>query len=140
MSYRIGIDVGGTFTDLIAIDSSGSVNAVKTPSTPDQPSRSIADGLALLTGALALDLPELLADTELIVHGSTAALNALIELKGARTALLCTAGFRDSLEIRLGAKERRYDWAYAPPPPLVPRSLRLPVRERTSRCERIARR
>ena len=105
MSYRIGIDVGGTFTDLIAIDSSGNVNAVKTPSTPDQPSRSIADGLALLTGARALDLSELLADTELIVHGSTAALNALIELKGARTALLCTAGFRDSLEIRLGAKE-----------------------------------
>ncbi|HJP34728.1 MAG TPA: hydantoinase/oxoprolinase family protein [Gammaproteobacteria bacterium] len=133
MSYRIGIDVGGTFTDLIAIDSSGNVNAVKTPSTPDQPSRSIADGLALLTGARALDLSELLADTELIVHGSTAALNALIELKGARTALLCTAGFRDSLEIRLGAKERRYDWGYAPPAPLVPRSLRLPVRERVSK-------
>ena len=137
MSLRLGIDVGGTFTDLIAIDAEDRVNIAKTLSTPADPSTSIAEGLGDLAGTVGCGVPQLLEQTELIVHGSTAALNALLEHKGARTGLLCTAGFRDSLEIRLGAKERRYDWQYAPPPTLVPRTLRLPVRERVTKEGRI---
>ncbi len=137
MSLRLGIDVGGTFTDLIAIDADGRVNIAKTLSTPADPSTSIAEGLDDLAAKIGCAVPSLLEQTDLIVHGSTAALNALLEHKGARTGLLCTAGFRDSLEIRLGAKERRYDWQYAPPAPLVPRTLRRPVRERVTKEGRI---
>ena len=137
MSIRLGIDVGGTFTDLIAIDADGRVTIAKTLSTPADPSTSIAEGLNDLAAQRGCAVPSLLGQTEFIVHGSTAALNALLEHKGARTGLLCTQGFRDSLEIRLGAKERRYDWQYAPPPTLVPRTLRQPVRERITKEGRI---
>ena len=133
MTIRLGIDVGGTFTDLIAIDADGRVNIAKTLSTPTDPSKSIAEGLDDLAATIGCGVSRLLEQTELIVHGSTVALNALLERKGARTGLLCTEGFRDSLEIRLGAKERRYDWQYSPPPILVPRTLRQPVRERVTK-------
>ncbi len=133
MTIRLGIDVGGTFTDLIAIDADGRINIAKTLSTPTDPSKSIAEGLDALAATIDCDVSRLLEQTELVVHGSTVALNALLEHKGARTGLLCTEGFRDSLEIRLGAKERRYDWQYSPPPTLVPRTLRQPVRERVTK-------
>src|SRR3990172_4992274 len=133
MGYRLGIDIGGTFTDFVLIDSQGRLTQAKVISTPDEPAIAIRNGLERLASRLATSLPSLLAETDFIVHGSTAALNALIEGKGAKTGLLCTEGFRDSLEIRLAWKERRYDWKYPPPPVLVPRYLRLPVRERITR-------
>lgn len=133
MGYRLGIDIGGTFTDFVLIDSQGWLTQAKVISTPDEPAIAIRNGLERLASRLAISLPGLLAATDFIVHGSTAALNALIEGKGARTGLLCTEGFRDSIEIRLAWKERRYDWKYPPPPGLVPRYLRLPVRERITK-------
>ena len=133
MGYRLGIDIGGTFTDFVLIDSQGRLTQAKVISTPDEPAIAIRNGLERLVSRLAISLPGLLAETDFIVHGSTAALNALLEGKGARTGLLCTEGFRDSIEIRLAWKERRYDWKYPPPPVLVPRYLRLPVRERITR-------
>ena len=133
MGYRLGIDIGGTFTDFVLIDSQGRLTQAKVISTPDEPAIAIRNGLERLASRLATSLPSLLAETDFIVHGSTAALNALIEGKGAKTGLLCTEGFRDSIEIRLAWKERRYDWKYPPPPVLVPRYLRLPVRERITR-------
>ena len=133
MGYRLGIDIGGTFTDFVLIDSQGRLTQAKVISTPDDPATAIRNGLERLASRLATSLPGLLAETDFVVHGSTAALNALIEGKGAKTGLLCTEGFRDSIEIRLAWKERRYDWKYPPPPVLVPRYLRLPVRERITR-------
>ena len=128
--YRIGIDIGGTFTDFAAVDDEGRVVIAKCASTPADPSDGLLDGLALLADVLGLDRPTLLARTERIVHGTTVATNALLERKGAHVGLLTTAGHRDVIEMREGLKDDRYNVRMAPPIPLVPRARRLGVRER----------
>jgi N-methylhydantoinase A len=130
IGYRIGVDVGGTFTDLVAVDDAGRVTIAKAPSTPRDPALGVLDGLARLARELRLDRARLLADTERIVHGTTAATNALLERKGARVGLLTTEGHRDVIEMREGLKDDRYNLRMPPPVPLVPRALRLGVRER----------
>src|SRR5579883_2423386 len=128
--YRIGIDVGGTFTDLAAVDERGQLTSAKAASTPPDPSLGVMEGLARLAAALGLEPGRLLAQTERIVHGTTVATNALLERKGARVGLLTTEGHRDVIEMREGLKEDRYNLRLPPPEPLVPRDLRLGVRER----------
>ena len=128
--FRVGIDVGGTFTDLVAVDDSGRVALAKTASTPADQSVGVMDGLALLAEAVGRDLPQLLGETDRIVHGTTVATNALLERKGARVGMLTTEGHRDVVEMREGLKEDRYNLRMPPPVPLVPRALRLGVRER----------
>jgi N-methylhydantoinase A len=130
MRYRIGIDVGGTFTDLVAMDASGRVVHAKSPSTPADQSLGVMDGLTLLAEAIGTTRERMLAETERIVHGTTVATNALLERKGARVGLLTTAGHADILEMREGLKDDRYNLRMAPPEPLVPRDLRLGVTER----------
>src|SRR5437667_9156073 len=128
--YRIGIDVGGTFTDLVAVDPTGRSTLVKVASTPRDPSIGVLAGLASLAEALGLPIERLFAETERIVHGTTVATNALLEKKGAKVGLLTTEGHRDVLEMREGLKDDRYNLRMPPPRPLVPRALRLGVRER----------
>jgi N-methylhydantoinase A len=128
--YRIGIDVGGTFTDIVCIDAQGRVRIAKVPSTPADPSLGVMQGLDALAAELHIARTALLRDTERVVHGTTVATNALIERKGARLGLLTTEGHRDILEMREGLKDDRYDLRQPPPLPLVPRSRRLGVRER----------
>src|SRR6516162_6777825 len=128
--YRIGIDVGGTFTDLVAVDDFGRSTLAKAASTPADPSVGALDGLRLLAETLGLELARLLAQTERIVHGTTVATNALIEYKGAKVGLLTTEGHRDVIEMREGLKDDRYNLRLPPPEQLVPRKLRLGVRER----------
>jgi N-methylhydantoinase A len=132
MSYRVGIDTGGTFTDLVVVDGGGKVELFKTPSTPAEPHEAIGNALELASRARGASVREFLGRCELVIHGTTVALNALLTLRGAKTGMLFTAGHEDSLEIRLGHKEdgHRYDFDYAPAPMLVPRRLRRPVRER----------
>ncbi len=132
MGFRIGIDTGGTFTDLVLVDGQGRVQIFKTPSTPDAPPEAISNGLKLIAEELRMPVAQLLGECELIIHGTTVALNALLQLKGARAALLCTRGHEDSLEIRNGHKEdgHRYDFAYPAAPMLVPRRFRIPITER----------
>ena len=127
---RIGIDVGGTFTDLVAIDGAGRTVFAKSPSTPADQSAGVMAGLEELARRLGLGLGDMLAGTERIVHGTTVATNALLERKGAKVALLTTEGHRDVLEMREGLKDDRYDLRSTPPAPLVPRHLRLGVKER----------
>lgn len=122
MAYRIGIDIGGTFTDLVLIDEAGQVTIDKVPSTPPAFAQGVIDGLDKLGVAGA--------DLEFFSHGTTAATNAIIEKKGARTGLITTAGFRDVLEIRRADRGSLYDYWWRPPPPLVPRQLRREARER----------
>ncbi len=129
-SFTIGIDVGGTFTDLVSIDESGATIIAKSPTTPADQSIGVMAGLDVLAHRHGLTLRELLGRTERIVHGTTAATNALLERKGAKTALLTTAGHRDVLEMREGLKDDRYDLRSVPPEPLVPRHLRFGVKER----------
>jgi N-methylhydantoinase A len=126
LSYRIGIDVGGTFTDFLLVGDD--VRLVhKTSSTPDDPSRGFVTGLAEIAGRLDLTLEGIVARLDLIVHGTTVATNAVLTHSGARTGLLVTEGFRDTLALRDGTREDPYDNRLPPPNPLVPRYVRLPV-------------
>ena len=128
--YRIGVDVGGTFTDLVAVDDFGKATLAKVPSTPEDPSVGVLDGLELLAEMLETELAALLTETERVVHGTTVATNALLEHGGARVGLLTTEGHRDVIEMREGLKDDRYNLRLPPPEQLVPRRLRLGVRER----------
>ncbi len=136
--YRIGIDVGGTFTDLVAVDEAGRVVLAKAASTPRDPSIGVLDGLTRLAEVLGQDTRSLLRATERIVHGTTVATNALLEHKGARLGLLTTEGHRDVIEMREGLKEDRYNLRMAAPEPLVPRARRIGVRERLRADGRVA--
>lgn len=132
MTYRLGVDAGGTFTDFILADEKGQIHLFKATSTPEDGTKAIADGFAQISEKLGRPMREILAETELCVNGTTVALNALIQHKGVKTGLICTAGHEDSLEIRLGHKEEgyRYDSEYPAAKILVERHLRCPVRER----------
>ena len=128
--YRIGIDIGGTFTDLAAVDESGAVCIAKYPTTPSDQSLGLLEGLSALAAELDLSRSELLTRTALVIHGTTVATNALLERKGTRVGMLVTDGFRDVIEQREGLKPDRYNVRLPPAPVLVPRSLRIPVEER----------
>ena len=128
--YTIGVDVGGTYTDLVATDESGRTVFAKSPSTPEDQSLGVMKGLEELARRLGVTRAEMLAKTDRFVHGTTVATNALLERKGAKVALLTTEGHRDVLEMREGLKPDRYDLRSPPPEPLVPRERRLGVRER----------
>lgn len=128
--YRIGIDIGGTFTDLVLVDDSGTVTFGKTPSHPEDQSIGVMTGLGMMAERVGLSLGVLLAETDRIVHGTTVATNALLERKGARVGLLTTEGHRDVLEMREGLKPERYNLRLPRQPALIPRHLRLGVRER----------
>src|SRR3954454_18485170 len=130
MTFRIGVDVGGTYTDLVASDESGRTIFAKSPSTPADQSLGVMAGLDELARRLGVSRAEMLAKTDRLVHGTTVATNALLERKGAKVALLTTEGHRDVLEMREGLKPDRYDLRTPPPEPLVPRERRLGVRER----------
>ena len=129
-AFRIGIDVGGTFTDIVCVDANGVTTLAKAASTPSDQSEGVVNGLAVLAERLGVGLTELLARTERIVHGTTVATNAMLERKGAKVAMLTTEGHRDVIEMREGLKPERYNLRLPPAPALVPRRLRLPVAER----------
>ena len=131
---RIAMDTGGTFTDFT---SAGSLEKggfrqefVKYPTNHDDPAKSMIEGLTLLAEAWGTDLRSLLAETEQITHGTTLALNALLEKNGAKTALFTTEGFRDALEIRRSQLKDQWDLSAKMPPVLVPRRLRLGIAQR----------
>ncbi len=134
MAYTIGIDVGGTFTDFHAMDGDGSDRIHKVLSTPDDPTEAVMRGLAEVADAEGLDISAFLAETVRIVHGTTVTTNAVLTGRLAKTGLLATAGFRDALAMRRGIREKLYDNKYTAPKPIVPRRLRLPVRERIDRA------
>ncbi len=126
MSHRVGIDIGGTFTDIVLLDTGGGVFTVKVPSTPDDYSRGIAEGLAA-----ELESREIAPGRiDELIHGTTIATNAILERRGARTGLLTTEGFRDVLEIRRLRMPRLYDLLWTKPAALAARADRLEIAER----------
>lgn len=129
MTYRIGIDIGGTFTDFAMLRGSD-VILHKNLSTPQDRSEGVMSGLATLAAGQGLSLGDFLARCDAIVHGTTVADNTLIEMNGAVTGLLTTQGFRDEMEYRRGFKESIWDVRLEPPQPIVPRRRRLTVPER----------
>jgi len=110
---RIGIDIGGTFTDFVIFDpSTKQINTLKILSTPENPAQAVMDGLHQIRNS----------SFAAIVHGSTVATNALLERKGARAALVATQGFKDILLIGRQNRPSLYDWTATPPEPLIPPS------------------
>lgn len=124
---RIGIDVGGTFTDFLIVHDDGSRQLHKTSSIPADPSTAVVQGLREIADARSESLDVLLSSVEAIVHGTTVTTNALLTRSGATTGLLATEGFRDVLPMRDGTREAAYDNRISPPVSLVPRYLRLPA-------------
>src|SRR4029434_6735101 len=125
--WRVGVDSGGTFTDICLVDeATGDVRVWKVPSTPDDPSRAITQGVVeglWATGDAA-------AAVSYFGHGTTVATNTLIQHRGAVTGLITTGGFRDLLEIGRQRRPHLYDLQADKPPVLVPRALRAEVPER----------
>ncbi|MCW3004988.1 MAG: hyuA [Conexibacter sp.] len=125
MTTRLGVDVGGTFTDLIFYDEdTGTTRVAKAPTTPDAPERGILNAVAAGLGHGSLEA------AKYFLHGTTVGLNALLERRGAVVGLLATEGFRDTLEIRRGDRVEMYNLFWKQPEPLVPRRLRIAIRER----------
>ena len=130
MSYRIGIDVGGTFTDFLLLAPDGTGSVFKTATTPLDPAVGLLNGLQDMADTHSSSLPEFVQQVGLIVHGTTVATNAVLTGTGARTGLLTTDGFRDALQMRRGIREAQYDNRVSAPTPLVPRYLRRTATER----------
>jgi len=130
MEYKIGIDVGGTFTDFLLSSDDGKAEIYKVLSTPDDPSIGLMDGLEEMGKAKDLSLEEFIKDVTTIVHGTTVTTNAVLTRRGAKTGLLTTKGLRDALEMRRGIREEQYNNRYTNVEPLIPRCLRYPVEER----------
>jgi N-methylhydantoinase A len=129
MTYRIGIDIGGTFTDF-ALLKGEEVILHKNLSTPEDRSLGVMEGIQALADKEGLPLGAFLGQCEAIVHGTTIADNTLIQMNGAVTGLITTEGFRDEIEYRRGFKEDIWDVRLAPPPQITPRRRRLTVPER----------
>lgn len=128
--YRIGIDVGGTFTDLVLVRPDRSLHLDKTATTPHDQSEGVMIGLGRLAASEGLELRALLARTERIVHGTTTADNTMIQMNGAVTGLITSEGHRDEIELRRGYKEDIWDPSAPPPPAICPRRRRIGVPER----------
>jgi N-methylhydantoinase A len=133
-SFKIGVDVGGTFIDLAVVDGTGRSRLYKSLSDPGDLAGALLAGLEVVARDEQITLSELLSRTETIIHGSTVATNALLTKHGAKTALVTTEGFRDVLNMRRGMRLNLYDPKQAPPNPLVPRHLIHVVEERID-CE-----
>ncbi len=127
MSIRIGIDVGGTFTDFLVIYPDGRRRIHKTSSVPSDPPQAVLNGLTELAEIEEQSLNDFVARIGLIVHGTTVTTNALLTRRGPKTAMLVTEGFRDVLPMRHGTREEPYDNRLAQPEPITPRALRLPI-------------
>ena len=125
MSWIVGCDTGGTFTDVFAVSDSGDTRVAKVPSTPPHFDVAVAEGVR------ALGITPTEVDT--VFHGTTVTTNAVITKTGAPSALVTTLGFRNVLEIRRANREELYDILWDPPPPLIPRRHRLAVLTRTRR-------
>ena len=129
MGLRIGVDVGGTFTDFLVVDEAGNAEIYKTSTTPEDPSIGFFRGLEKAAGQRGLQLDAFLQQVETIVHGTTITTNATLTGDGANTGFITTRGFRDVLNMRRGLKERQFE-KYSPPPALIPRRHIRVVEER----------
>ncbi len=125
--WRIGVDVGGTFTDLVLADATGATWVAKVPSVPADPSRGVLAAVQRLAADPDMSQPHVLQQSALFVHGSTIATNTMLEGKGARVGLITTEGFRDALEIRRGLREDQFNHRKPYAPVLVPRYLRKSI-------------
>lgn len=130
MKLRVGVDTGGTFTDCVVIDEKGTVHTFKELSTPKDPSLGLYNVVKKAARSFDKSLDAFLGELDFFAHGTTVATNTLLTMTGAKTALFCTKGFRDTIEMRRAHKENIWDLFLTIPPPLIPRYLRLGITER----------
>jgi len=130
LRYRIGVDIGGTFTDCVVITDNGSIYTFKELSTPEDQSIGLYNVINKASQFFKKDLTEFLGGADLFAHGTTVATNTLLTGTGAKTGLILTKGFRDTLEMRRAHKDNIWDLFLYTAPPLVPRYLRRGVTER----------
>jgi N-methylhydantoinase A len=130
MGFRVGVDVGGTFTDLICVTPAGEIVLDKTPTTLDDQSTGVMNGLEQLADRFGVELDAFCRDLDILVHGTTTADNTMIEMNGAPTGLLVTEGHRDEIELRRCHKEEIWDPNYPGPTPIARRRARIPIPER----------
>jgi N-methylhydantoinase A len=130
MSFRVGIDCGGTFTDGISVDREGRMATAKEASTPEDLTIGVRNTLATLARNNNLSLKEFLSNAAIVIHGTTVGTNTILTRSGAKTGLIATAGFRDCIEFRRIPKADMFNWRMPCPKPLVPRYLRVEVEER----------
>jgi N-methylhydantoinase A len=128
--FRIGIDVGGTFTDYVAFGDGAEPVSGKTPSTPGRESEAVINALTRVAEGFGISVEQLLGDTEVINFGTTVATNAMLEHKGARVGMITTKGFRDVIDLRRGYRESLTDIRLSPPEPIARRRHRIGVTER----------
>ena len=129
---RLGIDVGGTFTDCVVLTESGELRKFKSPTTPRNPEVGVLNSLEKASASFGRSIEDFLGEVEVLIHGTTLATNALLTGQGAKTGMITTRNFRDIVEIKRGIKDVRtsmYDIFVDPYKPLVPRELRLGVTE-----------
>ena len=132
--YRLGCDIGGTFTDFVLVnDQGGEFYVFKCLTTPADPSEAVERGIQVLLDQIPGPKPVI----DEIIHGTTLVINAIIERKGAKTGLITTKGFRDVLELGRELRYDAYDIFSEYPPPLVPRALRMEVDERIASDGRV---
>ncbi len=129
MSYRISVDTGGTFTDIVVSDEAGRLELGKAPTTRARAYEGLREGIGQVAERLGLSVEELLAQTEVLTYGTTRATNAIVEGKTARTAFFTTEGFPDILLVREGGKPDPFK-QIPYPLPYVPRWLTFEIRER----------
>ena len=137
MGYRIGIDVGGTFTDFVAVNTDQQMYSGKTPTIAADEAASVFGGLEQIAAHFGVSLRTLLAETDPIILGTTVVTNTMLEFAGANIGLITTKGFRDVIELRRGYKESLFDIRLPPPHPIVERGKRLGVTERIDASGRI---
>lgn len=137
-ALKVGIDIGGTFTDIIAVDDNGNLWATKASSTPDDFSRGVVDSLSALAETMQLERSDMLKSVVEFVNGSTVATNAIAQWRGAKVGLLVTRGFRDVLRIARSARSREFDLhKQRPLPEIVPRDCIVEISERVDCTGRI---
>jgi N-methylhydantoinase A len=130
MSYKVGIDIGGTFTDIVVSDFKDVVEYCKVLSNKENPGKAILDGLKLCAEDLDIEFNEFIKNTSTIIHGATIGTNAVLSKDGPKTGLICTKNFRDVLLLRDGYKPNRWNLKMDPFEPFIPRYLTFPVEER----------
>lgn len=128
--FSLGIDVGGTFTDLVCADSEGRTITEKILSTPQDQAIGVLEGIQKIASAFERDEVDFLKDVSVIIHGTTVATNTMLEYKGAKTGLITSSGFRDVIEIRRNFKEAAFDIHLKAPHQIAPRRRRFGVTER----------
>jgi N-methylhydantoinase A len=132
MSFRVAVDTGGTFSDVVLADDEGHFSLSKAPTTPDKIFDGISQALEFAAAERSLELRDLLEQTEVVIYATTRSTNAIITGSTARTALITTKGFPDTLVFREGGKLRPFDFRQPYPEPYIPRRLTFEVPERMS--------